>query len=171
MTESEDLLLPIMRNCYSLAKISPDPSTQNCAWIWAANNRYVRDINRPVMPGVDDSLLSDREYKLGVISHAEELAICTSAYIGVQTKGATMVCPFASCEVCARMIVAAGISRLVVHRDLMLHVPERWNTSVLKGLARMRASGVEILYIEGPVDAGSIRFDGKTWNPKELTLK
>lgn len=170
MTEDKDWLRRMMQSCYDLASLSPDPSTQNCACI-ISTERYIHEINRPALSGVDESSLSDREYKLSVISHAEELVICSSAYLGVRTKGATMVCPFAACEVCARMIVAAGISRLVVHRDLMLRTPERWNTSVLRGLARMRASGVEIVSIEGPIDGSDIRFDGKTWNPKELTLK
>lgn len=48
--------------------------------------------------------------------HAEQNAIIQSAYHGTSTKGATLYSTYAPCTQCARMIVNAGIARVVCGR-------------------------------------------------------
>jgi dCMP deaminase len=49
-------------------------------------------------------------------SHAEQNAIVQAAKIGVAIKGATMYCKMVPCPVCARMIINAGIVRVVAEK-------------------------------------------------------
>ena len=45
--------------------------------------------------------------------HAEQNAIIQAAYHGVSIRGATMYCTFSPCSICMKMIINAGISRVV----------------------------------------------------------
>ena len=48
-----------------------------------------------------------------ICSHAEENAIVQAAHTGVSTKGATIYTTFTPCNMCARMIINAGIKEVV----------------------------------------------------------
>ncbi|PIN68681.1 cytidine deaminase [Candidatus Woesearchaeota archaeon CG11_big_fil_rev_8_21_14_0_20_43_8] len=48
-----------------------------------------------------------------VCAHAEENSIVQAAYNGVSTKGATMYTTFTPCSNCAKLIINAGIVRVV----------------------------------------------------------
>ena len=49
-----------------------------------------------------------------ICCHAEENAIVQAAYNGVSTKGAWMYSTFTPCVTCAKMIINAGISAVVM---------------------------------------------------------
>ncbi len=46
-------------------------------------------------------------------THAEQNAIIQVARLGISTEGATLYCTHQPCNMCAKMIVNAGISRVV----------------------------------------------------------
>ena len=46
-------------------------------------------------------------------THAEQNAICQAAKLGVSIEGATLYCKMTPCTVCAKMIINAGIKRVV----------------------------------------------------------
>ncbi|RLE42841.1 cell division protein DedD [Candidatus Woesearchaeota archaeon] len=49
--------------------------------------------------------------------HAEQNAICQAAKFGISLDGATMYCTMEPCYTCAKMIINAGIKRVVcLHR-------------------------------------------------------
>lgn len=50
-------------------------------------------------------------------AHAEQNAICQAAKNGVSIDGATVYCQMTPCYVCAKMIINAGIERVVVLKD------------------------------------------------------
>lgn len=50
-------------------------------------------------------------------SHAEENAIVQAAKLGVSIDGATLYCKMTPCYTCAKMIINAGIKRVVVRKD------------------------------------------------------
>ncbi len=58
---------------------------------------------------------SGERYELCRGVHAEQNAIINAAYYGVSTKGAILYCTNQPCLICARMIINAGIIK-VVHR-------------------------------------------------------
>lgn len=61
--------------------------------------------------------------------HAEQNAIIQAALHGVSTHGSTLYGTCRPCSVCARMIVGAGIRRVVFFGT----APEGWSMDVLQG--------------------------------------
>jgi cytidine deaminase len=51
--------------------------------------------------------------EFGRIVHAEMAAICDAALRGVAVKGATLYCTTFPCHMCARLIIATGLARVV----------------------------------------------------------
>lgn len=58
---------------------------------------------------------SGQRYELCRGVHAEQNAIINAAYYGVATEGSVLYCTNQPCIICARMIINAGITK-VVHR-------------------------------------------------------
>ena len=50
-------------------------------------------------------------------AHAEQNAIVTAARFGIAINGATLYCHMTPCYVCAKMIINAGIKRVVCAKD------------------------------------------------------
>jgi len=50
-------------------------------------------------------------------AHAEQNAIAQAARSGISTDGATLYCKMTPCYVCAKMIINAGIKRVVSMKD------------------------------------------------------
>lgn len=50
-------------------------------------------------------------------THAEQNAIVQAARFGISTEGATLYCNMTPCYVCAKMIINAGIKRVVARKD------------------------------------------------------
>lgn len=58
---------------------------------------------------------SIREHCVRTI-HAEQNAICQAARHGINIQGATLYCKMEPCRICAQMIIAVGIQRVVAFR-------------------------------------------------------
>ncbi len=56
-------------------------------------------------------------------THAEQNAICQAARFGVALDGGTLYCKMTPCYTCAKMIINAGIKRVVCQQDY--HAGER----------------------------------------------
>ena len=56
---------------------------------------------------------SGKQHELCFAIHAEQNAIIQAAKIGVSIDGATLYCTHQPCVICSKMIVNAGISRVV----------------------------------------------------------
>jgi dCMP deaminase len=50
-------------------------------------------------------------------AHAEQNAIANAARFGVSLEGATLYCKMTPCYVCAKMIINAGVKRVVCAKD------------------------------------------------------
>lgn len=155
--------LTAMRAAYEIATFSPDRSTQNGAAIILGERETILEYNR-FTDGVDarDDAFHEKPLKYQLIIHAERGALYWAAAVGVKTYGLTMVACWAACSGCAQAIVQSGIRRLVVHGDRMDATPDRWREEVDRGLWLLDKGGVEVVRLEGPVNAGvKIRFDGR----------
>lgn len=70
--------------------------------------------------------------------HAEQNAIIQGAYFGVPTRGATIYSTHQPCNMCAKMIVNAGIVKVVIGGEY----PDEFALEVLNG------AGIELAFIE-----------------------
>ena len=71
--------------------------------------------------------------------HSEMNAIIQAAQHGVSTKGATLYCTHQPCSVCARMLINAGITRIVYTGPY----PDEFSMQLL------REAGIEIAIVDG----------------------
>lgn len=74
--------------------------------------------------------------------HAEQNAIIQAALHGVAVTGATLYCTLEPCIVCAKMLINAGVVRVV----FLGNYPDRMAADFLS------QAGVEMLRLERPVD-------------------
>lgn len=159
---------------YARALGSPDPSTMNGAIVVPeevcgfSKEEYSGGCN-DFPDGIDatEERLSERIYKRRYIEHAERMAIYDAARNGVRTHGATLYCPWAPCMECARAIILAGFSRLVVHRQRMKVKHRSWVYEIHLAMAMLAESeSVVVEQYSGPVDAEPILISGKPWSPR-----
>jgi dCMP deaminase len=75
--------------------------------------------------------------------HAEQNAIIQAALHGISTEGSTLYVKFEPCFICCKMIINAGIKRVVCQKKY--HAAE---------LTRkfFKEAGVEIVYVEDKVE-------------------
>lgn len=108
----------MLRLAFSIAAESPDPRTQVGCVIADPRNPFaeVRGCNRPLVVGPFA--------KADVTQHAEEAAAI--AAIGYRIIGGTAYCTWASCPTCARLLIAAGVRRVVVAGQIQSQTPTRW---------------------------------------------
>jgi len=78
-----------------------------------------------------------------VCSHAEENAIVQAALHGVATNGSTMYTTNSPCTTCAKMIINAGIKKILIEGDY----PDELGAKLL------REAGVEIVKMQGGKNA------------------
>lgn len=165
MEHSDNLLRNAMVMAYQLASSSShDKSTNNAAiLVCPKSGDLIAGANQfPV--GIDprDPANHEKPLKYKLMVHAERMAIYGAAIRGYPTHGGTMICPWAACPECAQAIIESGIKRLGTHRDRLMETPERWRADVALGLKMLRDAEVEVVMLEGPVNAGvKILFDGK----------
>lgn len=76
----------------------------------------------------DGKIKSGEELDKCVCCHAEENAIVQAALHGIRTEGATIYTTFTPCLHCAKMIINAGIKKVVAKEDY----PDDIGTSLLK---------------------------------------
>lgn len=69
--------------------------------------------------------------------HAEQNAIIQAAYLGTSTKGGTLYSTSNPCSSCSKMLINAGITRIVCKKD----------HHDLKGLQLLKKAGVKIAHI------------------------
>lgn len=50
-------------------------------------------------------------------THAEQNAICEAARMGIALEGATLYCKMTPCYTCAKMIINAGIKKVICSQD------------------------------------------------------
>lgn len=167
-------LTRIFAKLYGMAKMSPDPSSQNAAVVFSKNNVAGYDplnagvrwaINEPVR-GVEMTsmaMLNDRARKLTVVEHAERNAIYAAAAAGFAPY--LMICPWAACAECARGIIQSGVKILIRHAPAMSLCADRWTESVGAGNDMMAGAGVEVIDWRGEIGCDPVLNDGIMFYP------
>lgn len=167
-----DLREQFMLEACKLALNSEDPSTQNGAVLVAPGDQVVigRGWSRfPTGIASTPERWNDRDTKLGLVIHAEEMAIidaCKGGHAAL-VRGGTLYCPWAACRECAKKIIEHGVAALVIHKDCELAADEHWRDEREAGLAMLREAGVRIRSVRLPAgsDCPPIRRARQPWQP------
>lgn len=77
-------------------------------------------------------------------AHAEQNAIANAARIGVPIEGSTIYCKMVPCYICAKMIINAGIKRIVALKDY--HVTVR-SKEIFKD------AGIDLVIINNEIES------------------
>lgn len=84
---------------------------------------------------------SGTRHELCYAIHAEQNAIIQAARLGVEIQGATLYCTHQPCVICAKMIVNAGIVRVVYEEGY----PDAFSLAILQ------EGGVGLEKYEAPI--------------------
>lgn len=123
---------------------SKDPSTQVGAVITSMDNRVISVGYNGFPIGIEDKpeRLNDRTTKYKYVVHADINAILNAH--GDCVCGSTMyVWPFPPCSDCAKLIIQAGICRVVTKKPTP-ELAERWKDSLAFTRELFKEAGVEL---------------------------
>lgn len=160
-----------IRMAYEQASHSPDTSTQVGAFLInpLLNSPIIVETMSYNSPPIGWKLtLEDleRPRKYSIFEHAERRAIYKAARNWYPTERCIMVGNWAACADCSRAIVEAGIMRLIRHKALGVAATPGWEESVSLGDEILKAGGVEIIEISGPIaHAPKVLRGGEIFDP------
>lgn len=165
-----------MMAAYEEGAKSPDPSTQLGAALMHPITFDLEVLAHNCLPAeVSDTIFQDpaftRDDKLRLIHHAEERAVLEAAKHGVAVQGMVMVCSWAACFACAKVIAASGVKCLVRHRDRMnLCQSQQWKDSIAEADLLLDLHQVQIIEAHGLVPgAPPNRHQGGSFDPSTGT--
>lgn len=104
-----------MRIAREVATWSKDPSTRVGA-IMVRDRRVIATGYNGFPQGIEDNgRLHNREEKYPLILHAEENVLMNALQHGVSAVGSTLyVWPLPICNICMRLVIQAGVKRVVI---------------------------------------------------------
>jgi dCMP deaminase len=159
-----------MTMAYLVSMRSKDPSTRVGAVIVGADHE-VRSTGYNGLPrNIRDDLTryEDSEFKNLASNHAEETCILHCARIGVSTKGCTLYTTWQPCAHCGKMIIQAGIVRVVYDKNFPgndQNLQENWQYSMAVSLSLMEEAGVKISCIDGKLIKLEGLYKGRKFDP------
>lgn len=139
-----------LREAYDAAQTSDHPRTQVGAVLGPAWGSNTKADHRDKYP---DNVEWSRV-------HAETSAILRCEMNGHHARAYTLYAPWACCTGCAANILKAGITRVVVHHQLMQMTHEKWRDEVREGLDMLLRNQVRVEAVSKRFGV-KIRFDGK----------
>ena len=126
-----------------ISEWSKDPSTK-VGCVVVGPDREIRSTGFNGFPrGIQDSdeRLTNRDLKYPLICHAEENAIMHAARIGLALKGCTAYVTWPPCTRCARSLIQAGVSEIVIPSGL--EIPDRWRDDFEMSMGLLREAEVD----------------------------
>ncbi|NLM89070.1 MAG: cytidine deaminase [Syntrophomonadaceae bacterium] len=86
----------------------------------------------------ENDIPSGQRYELCRGVHAEQNAIINAAYYGISTQDTVMYCTHQPCIICARIIINAGVVKVVHRGDFQDDI----------ALELMKEAGIELVVVE-----------------------
>lgn len=130
--------------CKFISRRSKDQNTQVGCVIVGPDNE-IRSTGYNCFPrGVNDNL-PDRQERPGkyfFFEHAERNAIYNAARVGISLKGCTLYVTWIPCAECARGIIQAGISSVIIETK---EIPERWKPSCKAALIMLKEANIPVM--------------------------
>lgn len=136
--------------CQLVASRSEDQSTQCGAVIVGKGNQIISTGYNGFPRGVKNlPERNERPIKYSYFEHSERNAIYNAARTGVSTEGATMYITGYPCCDCARAIIQAGITQVIIPgRRKQADFEERWKESIDMAKGMLREAGVAFIDVE-----------------------
>lgn len=130
-----------LRLAREMSRMSKDPSTQVGAVLVRGREVVAMGFNGFPPGVVDDERLDDREDKYRLVVHAEMNALLRA---GGGARGCSLyLWPLPPCTSCAKHIVAAGVSEVVLS-GAAPPVPSRWRADTEKAADLLREAGLTL---------------------------
>lgn len=168
--------LGFLRGGYLFAGLnSHDPSTQTGAVFvsrpYEKDSKILIESANIFPPGTEcDLSLFEPSEKYLRIMHAEQVGVFSAARRGIQLEGSTIYSYWYPCATCAGHIIGAGITSLVVHKDLNDYwfdlcagagsEGKDWSASQKVAMDMFKRKGVDVRSVEGKLGV-SILFRKK----------
>lgn len=169
-----------MSMAYLVASRSPDESTHSGCVIVAHDNT-ITSIGYNGLPRnvANTPERQERPLKYQMMEHAERNAIYNAGRNGVPLQGCKLYINWLPCSDCARAIIQAGISHVVIHHQGQLAFNLSRNDTVWAKdhdmvVDMLNEGGVTVQWYDGPVLMGTTGFwSGKRYaflgNPQKPT--
>jgi 8-oxo-dGTP diphosphatase len=159
--------LDYLKQAYEFAaKSSADPSTQAGALLVNAAGKIVSwGTNRLPIGVLELPERFIRPTKYAFFTHAESAAIVDAARRGIQTEGLVMYAPWSACSDCAKVIIDAGVKRVVAHQKIMDGSYNQWPESIRIAKEMFQEAGVNYELIDGDIGEVEILFNGQKFKP------
>jgi dCMP deaminase len=133
----------------SVASRSKDPRHQ-VACIIVDRDRVMATGYNGFPPDVEDTEDRWNNDKLSFVCHAEANAIAHCARTGTKIEYCTAYCSFAPCLSCAKLLISAGITLVIVdkvHHDRM--ITDKWAKDQAKVEAMFKEADVKLVWFGG----------------------
>lgn len=160
-----------MKIMYIVASKSKDPKTKIGA-VLVKDRRIISTGYNGICKGVNDEIQEryERPDKYSWVEHGERNSIFAASKYGIATENTVLYTNGTPCTDCARAIIQAGISKVVIHKvyeDLFLDAVQTREQNKWKGhndISRtmFKEAGVMLDIIDDPIDAVAY-FDGKRY--------
>ena len=160
----------LMKVAFMIATMSPDPSTQNSAYLVHSDKARtlvqqsiaVNEFPKGVQV-IDERWVRPEKYTY--VEHAERNALYNATRHGIATQGMTMVTIWHSCADCARAIIQCGITTVVRYA---MPIGASWAVSCEAGDIMLTEAGVEVINIDTPItNVKPIRRNEELWLPAQ----
>lgn len=149
MTDRYARFMPVAQ---AFANMSKDPSTKVGAVALDEKMNIVSAGYNGFPRGVVDSedRYNNREVKYSLVAHAEANLVAQAAYGGRSLAGSTvLVTPLPPCSACAKLLVQAGVKRVVIYTSGFRVTDEaraRWKVETEVAWTIFSEAGVEVMY-------------------------
>lgn len=163
---SEPNYVDLLRIAFAHALGSPDPSTQNAAYLFHPDAGILfntLETNHFPEGIAETEWRWDKAQKYSYVEHAERNAIYAAARAGIQTEGLWLVAAWAACADCARAIIQAGVTTLVryVHSE-----GSTWDGSISIADGMLQEARIRVVEITEPIaNVTALRRGGNVWLP------
>lgn len=169
---TNEIIKNLMWTAYSVAKGSPDPSSQNGALL--VNDSTGTILARACNDFPDGikhtkERWNDRKLKYPLVDHAEASVLLTAFRRGVfddySISEVTMICPWAACTSCAKHIIGFGLKRVIAHKQGMYYNHGPWEEDTKLAHMMFEEAGVSYELYDGLVGDIAIRRNGEIFIP------
>lgn len=107
-----------MTMAYLVSAKSKDPSTRVGSVIVSSDNQIIATGYNGLPRGLEDTKERyEKPLKYQLISHAEENCILQCARSNISAKGSKIYVPWCPCSNCSKLIVQAGITEVIIHKQ------------------------------------------------------